>query len=322
MTLKELIMKTSFDDILPYLERHETAHRDNLYAFREAYDILKNMKPNRDYHEKATIECHVRPDGSKYVRVLFLDDDVWENELAKQLILPDDTPLIPEELAMYCLWEITFYGFSPADRDENFREMFDKKQPANCYEYALDKLRKSIWKRQTPRRLRSKGENGERYVTLQSFSQLLHKKMNGPKRKRKHRQEKRIKHLKTLAKRESLIRKLTIPGSTFMRNEIEHLLHFKYGTRYNYSSVTHGKGERLAYITESMTKYQQLDLESYDSALVFIQDSATYPLEQTELSAFQKTIRQRLGNKNLLFGMATINQEEPEVHVLLLLYRR
>lgn len=146
--------------------------------------------------------------------------------------------------------------------------------------------------------------------------------MNGPKRKRKHRQEKRIKHLKTLAKRESLIRKLTIPGSTFMRNEIEHLLHFKYGTRYNYSSVTHGKGERLAYITESMTKYQQLDLESYDSALVFIQDSATYPLEQTELSAFQKTIRQRLGNKNLLFGMATINQEEPEVHVLLLLYRR
>lgn len=71
MTLKELIMKTSFDDILPYLERHETAHRDNLYAFREAYDILKNMKPNRDYHEKATIECHVRPDESKYVRVLF-----------------------------------------------------------------------------------------------------------------------------------------------------------------------------------------------------------------------------------------------------------
>ena len=87
MTLKELIMKTSFDDILPYLERHETAHRDNLYAFREAYDILKNMKPNRDYHEKATIECHVRPDGSKYVRVLFLDDDVWENELAKQVLI-------------------------------------------------------------------------------------------------------------------------------------------------------------------------------------------------------------------------------------------
>ena len=322
MTLKELIMKTSFDDILPYLERHETAHRDNLYAFREAYDILKNMEPNRDYHEKATIECHVRPDGSKYVRVLFLDDDVWENELAKQLILPNDTPLIPEELAMYCLWEITFYGFSLASRDENFREMFDKKQPANCYEYALDKLRESIWKRQTPRRLRSKGENGERYVTLQSFSQLLHKTMNGPKRKREHRQEKRIRHLETLAKRESLIRKLTIPGSTFMRNEIEHLLHFKYGTRYNYSSVTHGKGGRLAYIAESMTKYQQLDLKSYDSALVFVQDSATYPLEQTELSAFQKTIRQRLENRNLLLGMATINQEEPEVHVLLLLYRR
>ena len=80
MTLKELIMKTSFDDILPYLERHETAHRDNLYAFREAYEILKNMKPHRDYHEKATIECHVRPDGSKYLRALFLADDEWEKE--------------------------------------------------------------------------------------------------------------------------------------------------------------------------------------------------------------------------------------------------
>lgn len=83
---------------------------DNIYAFREAYDILRGMEPDRDYRGKATVTT-IREDGTKITRVSSLDDDVWEKELAKELVFPDGLSVSMEELAMHCLWEITFYGF-------------------------------------------------------------------------------------------------------------------------------------------------------------------------------------------------------------------
>ena len=41
MTLKELLDKVEFDALCPYLEKYEPKHLDNIYAFREAYDILR-----------------------------------------------------------------------------------------------------------------------------------------------------------------------------------------------------------------------------------------------------------------------------------------
>ena len=84
---------------------------DNIYAFREAYDILRGMEPDRDYRGKATVTTSIKEDGTKSTRVSSLDDDVWEKELAKELVFPDGLSVSMEELAMHCLWEITFYGF-------------------------------------------------------------------------------------------------------------------------------------------------------------------------------------------------------------------
>ena len=46
MTVKELIMEVGFDDLLPYLKEIIVGHLDNIYAFREAYDILRDMQPH------------------------------------------------------------------------------------------------------------------------------------------------------------------------------------------------------------------------------------------------------------------------------------
>ena len=43
MTVKDLFISVSFDELLPFLKEYETKHLDNIYAFREAYDILRNM---------------------------------------------------------------------------------------------------------------------------------------------------------------------------------------------------------------------------------------------------------------------------------------
>lgn len=115
MTVKELIMEVGFNDLLPYLKEIIVGHLDNIYAFREAYDILRNMQPNPEFIGKVLIEQE--EDG---VSVHSLDADFWEHELAKELVLPENANLGNEEVAAHCIYDITFYGFSPAERIENF----------------------------------------------------------------------------------------------------------------------------------------------------------------------------------------------------------
>ena len=202
MTVKELIMEVGFDDLLPYLKEIIVGHFDYIYAFREAYDILRDMQPNPEFVGKVWIEQE-----EDWVSVQSLDGDSWENELAKELVLPKNATLSKEEIAAHCIYDITFYGFSPAEIIEKFWQM----------------------QRQVERR-------------------------------------------------KSIIQELTASGSSFMYKDLAYLLQVEYGTRYDYHSITNGQGNRLAYIADSMTKYQQLDLSRYNNAVVCIRISAQYPL--------------------------------------------
>ena len=247
MTLKELIMKVDFDSLLPYLEKWEKKNLDNIYAFREAYDILRNMEPDKDYRGEVTIITTTREDGTKITQVNFLDDNVWEKELAKEFVFPNGMQLNMEELAMRCLWEITFYGFSPVDREDTFSKMFGRRKPLNRYEVALDKLEESMWKHQTPRKFRARDEDGARLTIAHFPFKFCNKPMNRSKKKRKYRQDKREEYLEVMAKRETLIQMLTIPGSSFKRSDVEFLFDIAYGIRYDYCSVVLGTNGRLDY---------------------------------------------------------------------------
>lgn len=319
MTLKELIMKIDFDSLLPYLEKWEKKNLDNIYAFREAYDILRNMEPDKDYRGEVTIITTTREDGTKITQVNFLDDNVWEKELAKEFVFPNGMQLNMEELAMRCLWEITFYGFSPVDREDTFSKMFGRRKPLNRYEVALDKLEESMWKHQTPRKFRARDEDGARLTIAHLPFKFCNKPMNRSKKKRKYRQDKREEYLEVMAKRETLIQMLTIPGSSFKRSDVEFLFDIAYGIRYDYCSVVLGTNGRLDYILESMTKYQQLDLSRYDHAIVFIRYSSCYPPDNTELETFRQAVHNRLGYENILFGTVVENNECEQIKVMLLL---
>lgn len=45
MTLKELFLKYEFDTVVPDLLTVDEPIKDNLYAFKEAYDTLRRMAP-------------------------------------------------------------------------------------------------------------------------------------------------------------------------------------------------------------------------------------------------------------------------------------
>ena len=231
-------MEVKFDDLLPYLKEIIVGHFDNIYAFREAYDILRDMQPNPKFAGKVWIEQE-----EDWVSVQSLDGDSWENELAKELVLSKDATLSKEEIAAHCIYDITFYGFSPAEIIENF------------------------WKSHGP--MQSKME--------------------------------------------------TVSGSSFTYKDLAYLLHVEYGTRYDYHSITNGQRNRLGYIADSMTKYQQLDLSRYNNAMVCIRVSVQYPLTNKELEDFKHSIRSWLNYEDIQFGIIAEDSDCKEATVTLLL---
>ena len=320
MTLKELLNKVKFDDLLPYLKEDKDVHLDNIYAFREAYDILHNMAPNENYKGEAQVHW-AGDEDEKWLDISHLDEDKWENELAKEIVIADNVRLPIEKIAMLCLWEITFYGFSPKQIHETFDDMLNHKKPTTKYEIALDKLEESIWRHQTPRRLRSKSRNGERRTIYDPahFSKMCSNRMNRSKRKRKYRQEKRTEFLENMIAREKIITSLTGEGSSFTRMDLDFLFHVNYGKRYDYASVTTQLTGRLPYIIESMTKYQELDLSLYNQAVVALHIPSRYPLKEEEIHHFHEFIRSHLGYSDIKFGTILHDNDQKEISVTLLL---
>lgn len=115
MTLKELIMKVDFDSLRPYLEKFEQRNLDNIYAFREAYDILRRMKPVKDgLREIRVVKSGRKTEREKeWICVYPMHTACWKENLAANIIVGSDVRLTDEELAMNCLREITLWGFSP-----------------------------------------------------------------------------------------------------------------------------------------------------------------------------------------------------------------
>ena len=324
MTLKELLTQVGFDELLPYLKEHEPEHLDDIYDYREAYDILRYMEPAKDFNG----EIHVEWSGGefegeeKWISVGPMHDSSWEEDLAKEIVVADDVHLTPAVLAMHCLWEITYWGFSPSERQETWQQKFGPKTLTNPYEVALDKLEESIWRHQTPRRLRCKGPDGERCTRVELPLKWRDNRKNHSKRKREYRQDKREEYLRKMAARENLIRMLSAEDSSFQRIDVDFLLNIAYGTRYDYTSVTQDTGSRLAYILESMTEYQQVKLSKFDSAIVFIRYSSRHPLDTVDLDNFKKAVRKHLNYHDIMFGTEEKDDDSKEVKVTLLLIKQ
>lgn len=321
MTLKELFMQVGFDDLLPYLKKHEDKYPDSIYAYREAYDILRCMEPDPDFRGKIHVvswDGKKRKEGEEQlVRVCYMDDTGWKQDLAKEITVSDDLHLNLPELAMHCLWEITYWGFSPKDQEETWEEMFRPKKLTNPYEIALDKLEERIWN-QIPKKFRFIDEDDLK--CLQSgFFEWSQRPKNRSKRKREYRQNKRKEYLKRMAARENLVRTFSAAGSNFSRGDMEFLLHVEYGVPYTYHSVTNGTDGRLSYIAESIEKYQQLDLEKYDSAVAGIFFSSRYPLAEKESEEFKKRIRFRLGYADIKFAFIPNDSDHKDIEAILLL---
>lgn len=343
MTLKELLDKVDFDSLAPFIEKAEGKHFDSIYGYREAYDILRYMKPSENFKGEARVEWSGEEYGDdQWIGVFHLDGDYWEDALAKEIVIGDNVDLSIEEIAAKCLWEITFYGFTP--EHEGFEDILGRKL-RNKYDLMLDRLEESEWRHQIPRKYRVR-QNGQRLISGDwGMKDWLGKRMNRPKRMREHRQEKREKYLESMSRRENNIQDLTVEGSSFIRVDLDFVLAVKHGVRYDFRSVTGpylrpgsdlemtadpaampkaetggtDSDKRLDYIFESITKYQHLDLSQYDNAVVYVCHSSEHPVSDAALAGFYANVREHFGYGDIRTGSIVTNSCEREVKAVLLL---
>jgi hypothetical protein len=90
-----------------------------LSDYKMAFDILRNMKPELDpNHTVKEIEISWCCDEfESYIDVYSCEGDCWESSLAKEISVSDELQISNIEIAARCLWSITFYGFSPSERN-------------------------------------------------------------------------------------------------------------------------------------------------------------------------------------------------------------
>lgn len=325
MTLKELLDKVDFDSLIPYLKSYGKRYANTIYGFREAYDILRNMEPSADFEGEAMVRWSGEAYGNNQcIGVFHLDGDIWEDALAKEIVIGENVNLSIEEIAAKCLWEITFYGFTP--EHEGFvigRELRNK------YDVMLDRLEESKWRHQIPRKYRVR-RNGQRFIQGDwGMKDLFCKRMNRSKRMRKHRQKNRRKYLESMSRRENNILDLTVSGSSFVRRDLDFILMVSRGKRFDFRSVTGpyklpdahtvSSDNRLDYIFESIAKYQHIDLEQYDNAVICIRYSSRYPVPDDVLGGFWKQIRDFYGYNDIRTGTIIENSDEREVRAVILL---
>lgn len=314
MTVKELLTNISFDELLPILKKYATDHIHDIYIFREVYDILKNIEPNDDYHDEVIVYYNVMLEYRSLI-ISNIKSGAWENELAKDIVVKGTIQPDLHEVAMRCLWNLTMYGSSPIKRDDTIDKMFNINNPTLHYEKALNKLDERIWKH-LPRRYRYWGIDGDPIVIKYSA-----KRMNRSKKKRLYRQKQREEYLELMATREALVSYLSSSESSFSYKDVEFLFHIKDHSRYEYISVTYGKGNRMNYILQSMIKYQRTNWKNYDSAIILIRTSTKFPIGKQELELFKNNIYQLMGHNNILAGNIEKDYPHAEAIVMLLLIK-
>lgn len=281
MKLCELFERCAFDAIVPHLLRIDPEHELQLPYYREAYDILRHTPP-RETDETIPVEwCDddVAFGGERYLHIGNCEGDYWDCNLGKRLAVAGDVALPDEELAAHCLWSLTFYGYTPDDRD-----YFDR-EPRNRYELLADRL-------ENKRIENYARQKHVRALSMEEWAEVhrREKRRNRPKRMRDHRQKRRIDELKRMGCAEHTITQILDRTDAFSREQLSYLFDTEWGSETVYRSRAYDKRQRLPYLLETVTRYAVDKNGPYSLVLAILSVDKTHPLEEEEAAVFRQII--------------------------------
>jgi len=189
MTLQELFKSVQFEDMTEYLINIDSQAADNLYAFKEAFDILCMMEAKEGSCLPISIERVIDElDEVPFLSVYFKRWDNWECMLSRPIEVNEHTETTTSEIAAAILWELTFYGFSPEEEIERltWSEQIEETNPYKEQYLKIEQRHHDI-------NCRYKSDIGTSIYTYKGKSDMFWKpRRNGPKRHREKRLSQRV----------------------------------------------------------------------------------------------------------------------------------
>jgi hypothetical protein len=296
MTLKELLNQVQFDDVLDAIIKYDPNIRCNMMGVKIAFDCLRLMTPGKSDGKDIAIDY--RKDVKQFT-ASFCDDNYWNIVVARNIIVRKKAQGISKEMiAALCVWEASYFGFSEETITEQFHEMCSQVTPGNHYEAEL-KEKESRWYKRDRRMWR---------IIWQEV------KRNGPKRKRHHRQEIRLKQLRRKAKIWDFCQyREKHHIESVSEEDLWKLLHVQSFTYERVDSHSDTPEQAVAYLCELFTKYfsyEQKEIEN-NSYIFMIYGGKSCQQEMPQLT---QLLKEKFPKSLIGVGDA----EEDQIHLMII----
>lgn len=320
MTLKDLLLKYEFDTVVPELLTVDEPIKDNLYAFKEAFDTLRRMTPGDAGGEQivVSLEVETEEDGTEIERYLHASNcegDLWDSSLAKEVVIEADITEI-RALAQI-LWHITFFGFTP-----DFEDGFMPPGTINNYErkaYLLGYHQFCNYAK--IKRKKNSSDCVIRHYSMDDWKIYHARKThrNRTKRMRDARQDRQIAKYERMGKIQRLIDSIVATSWDSDYADYKYLFDTKEIRVFEFYSRTTSKEVRAQYIVDNFVKYFNEDLTQYKRTDMVISSGEEHGVTFEEMHSLCVAVYPRIGlildEERHPVGHSTPHKPEYHVHL-------
>lgn len=286
MTLQDLLLKYEFDALVPDLLLTDKPAKDNLYAFKEAFDELRRMEPGDPHGEKIVVGIEVDTDDDdneieRYMDASNCEDDFWEACLAKEVTI--EAKVTEAHTLAWILWHMTFYGFNTEEKtmwDDALHNKYERKAALLKYRQHCNYARIKCKKCPTEDDLR---------CALSLDGWKIYEKReahrNRAKRMRDARQNRSIARLERQGKITRLIDRLLLHALDLDYAEVKYLEETNTITLFDFFSRTPTPEGRIDYILENMKAHFNSErLQDYTRFFFIVEYPENYPFNPDEIN--------------------------------------
>lgn len=335
MKLKELLLSTDFDMLIPALKKEGYL---GIRQYREAYDILCHLTPadESEINDPQIRVEWVKPvegyeDEEPYINVYNCEGDLWEHNVAKEVVVADDCKLTKEEVIAKILWSCTFYGYTPQTLKDTFEDRIEHKMHT-CYGTMARKLKQKFYLYYLPGHKKREVLKRMRLASLDSIAMSMEDwnyckkriaKASNIRKKRDYRMQKRIDYLDYREKYEGLRDKfmggkdITFHDMDFIYDGFSMLLT-------NMETHTYGESSRVDYL-KKLIKYIEMDSDyeffNPQKLVVLCKVPSQHPLSSDEKEEIRNEFHKLAGKGKLIFGLSEIKTEVADIHFTILVQK-
>lgn len=335
MRLKELLLSTDFDALIPTLKKEGYLA---IRQYREAYDILCHLTPADDSeikNPKIHVEW-VKPmegyeDEEPYINVYNWEGDLWEHNVAKEVVVDDECKLTKEEVIAKILWSCTFYGYTPQTLKDTFEDRFEHKMHTS-YGAMARKLEQKLYFNYLPGHKKREIRETMKLFSSDSISMSMQDwdycnrriaQASNIKKKRDQRLQKRIDYLDYREKYETLRNKF-LGGKDISFHDMDFIYDRFSMLQTNMETHTYGEISRVDYL-KRLIKYTNMESDNEfanpQKLVVLCKVSSLHPLSLKEKEGIKSEFQKLAGKGKLVFGTAEVSSDAVDLNFTILIQK-